>query len=225
MSSLNYKTAELPGYVETEADDEIVFSSKNTSYCVGMIDIVGSTKIASRLSNGKICEFYSTFLNFMSSVAKSYDAVIVKNIGDGILWYFPKTLDCLDPLALLKSLSCGMAMVDAHETINKIMLEKSLPQVDYRISFDYGSVNIAKSQLSMVEDIFGPTVNMCAKINIAAEPNSMVIGGDLFQVVRTFKDYTFSSRGGYWTGFQVAYPIYSVSKHMYCKKLSDVFRL
>lgn len=225
MSSLDCKSDELSSYVETVADGEIVFSSKSTSYCVGIIDIIGSTRITSKLNNAKICEFYSTFLNFMSSIAKSYDAIVVKNMGDSILWYFPKTLDCLDTLALLQSLSCGMAMVDAHETINKIMLEKKLPEVDYRISFDYGSVSVARSQISTVEDIFGPTVNMCAKINIAAEPNSMVIGGDLFQVVRTFKGYSFSSIGGYWTGLQLAYPVYSVSKHMQRNKLSDVFRL
>ena len=48
----------------------------------------------------------------------------------------------------------------------------------YRISADYGKVQVAKSYISDMDDLFGTPVNLCAKINRYAEPNSMVIGGD-----------------------------------------------
>ena len=43
--------------------------------------------------------------------------------------------------------------------------EEKLPLVDYRISADYGRVEIAKSSSSMSEDLFGTTINICSKIN------------------------------------------------------------
>lgn len=206
MTSVDYETTSQLD------DDEIVFSDMSASYCVGIIDIIGSTRITSRLTYGKICEFYSTFLNFMTPIVNSSKAIVIKNLGDGMLWYFPKTLDCLDKESVLKSLQCGMEMSEANQKINVLMAEKKLPEVSYRISLDYGNVSIAKSKRSKVEDIFGSTVNMCSKINIAAEPNSVVIGGDLYQIVRGTKEFAFTCRGGYRTGPQTEYPIYTVSK-------------
>lgn len=222
MKSLDREPKELLKSVDGSYD-KIIFSNEVASYCVGMLDIVGSTRITSRLNNIQISEYYSTFLNFMGALAREYDAVIVKTLGDGILWYFPKSLDCHDEPSLLKTLSCGMAMIDANKKINEIMLEKNLPRVDYRISSDYGRVNIAQSHLSTVGDIFGPTVNMCAKINVAAEPNSMVIGGDLYQVTKSFKNYSFSMKGQFWMGLPVDYPVYLVSKNLPRKSLLTVF--
>jgi hypothetical protein len=43
--------------------------------------------------------------------------------------------------------------------------EEGLPSLDYRISADYGAVYVAKSLTTTSEDLFGPTVNICAKIN------------------------------------------------------------
>ena len=37
---------------------------------------------------------------------------------------------------------------------------------------------------SQNEDLFGSTINMCAKINSKAEPNGMVIGDDLYKIVK-----------------------------------------
>jgi class 3 adenylate cyclase len=68
--------------------------------------------------------------------------------------------------------------------------------------------------LSTSEDLFGPTVNICAKINSIATPNSMVIGGDLFEIVKnTFdKDYYFSKVGEYSIDdLGIQYPVYSIS--------------
>jgi class 3 adenylate cyclase len=60
--------------------------------------------------------------------------------------------------------------------------------------------------------MFGPTVNLCSKLNGAANPNSLVIGGDLHQIVRTMKSYEFTTIGQYMLGLKLNYPAYSVRR-------------
>jgi hypothetical protein len=102
-----------------------------------------------------------------------------------------------------------------------------LPNLSYRISADYGRVEIAKSLTSISEDLFGPTVNLCAKINSRAEPNGMVIGNNLYQVTKTMFDdfYHFNKIDGYSIdNSDNQYPIYSIvskDKNSNDKKLNQ----
>jgi class 3 adenylate cyclase len=89
-----------------------------------------------------------------------------------------------------------------------------LPDLSYRISADYGRVEVATSLTSATEDLFGPTVNLCAKINSKAEPNTMVIGSNLYQVTKTLcgDNYHFNKVGEYPIddNFNNQYPVYSI---------------
>ena len=164
-------------FLKKRSNSDISFTGVSKSCCVGVVDIVNSTAITAKLSNANMCEYYSIFLNAMSKIVKSYGATIVKNIGDSLLYYFPNTIDGEDKSALVEVLECGLRIMDSHKVMNLILAESGLPPLDYRISADYGMVSIA-SLTSKIddEDMFGPTVNLCSKLNSAANPNSMVIG-------------------------------------------------
>src|SRR5215471_15650266 len=54
------------------------------------------------------------------------------------------------------------------------------------IGADYGRVEIARSATSQSDDLFGPTMNMCSKINSKAPPNGVAIGDGLYKVIVTF---------------------------------------
>src|SRR5256712_505779 len=192
--------------------NEIVFSGGTKPCCVGMVDIVNSTASTAKLVNGKMCEYYTIFLNAMSIIAKEFDAVVVKNLGDSLLYYFPKTAEGKEKDAFAEVLECGLAMIESHDTINQLLAEHKLPNVDYRISSDYGTLSIAHASGLPVDDIFGPTVNLCSKIKIAAQPNTLVIGGDMHQVSKSHKTYKFSYIGAYYLGLKHDYPVYSVSR-------------
>jgi len=194
--------------------DEISFSGLRNSYCIGVVDMVNSTRVTTHLEHGKMCEYYRIYLNSMSEIAKEFGAVVVKNIGDSLLYYFPDTCDAEDTSSIQIALECSLAMVYSCKDINKLMSEYGLPSVSYRVSSDYGSLTIAKSSSSTCEDIFGPTVNMCSKINSIAMPNSIVIGGDLYQIARHFSDYEFHSLVGYSAGVRLDYPIYALCKRL-----------
>ena len=53
------------------------------------------------------------------------------------------------------------------------------------ISADYRLVEIVKSLTSTNEDLFGPIVSIRAKLNSIVHPNWMVIGSDLYQIVKS----------------------------------------
>jgi hypothetical protein len=105
-------------------------------------------------------------------------------------------------------------MLGVDPIINEKLTTEGLPVLHYRISADYGRVDLAKSLTSTGEDILGSTVNICAKISPIASPNYMVIGYDLYKIVTGFCDnqeYTFKRVGDYSIedlGFR--YPVYSV---------------
>jgi class 3 adenylate cyclase len=193
---------------------EISFCGTQKSYCMGIVDMVNSTKITANMESSKMSEYYRIYLNAMAEIAKEFGAVVVKNIGDSILYYFPDTCDAEDKASVQNSLECSLAMVESYEEINMLMAECGLPPVSYRVSSDYGRLTIAKSSVSTCEDIFGPTVNTCAKINGIAMPNSTVVGGDLYQIARQFRGYGFHSLVGFSVGVRLDYPVYSLCRKM-----------
>ncbi|MGI0010210.1 MAG: adenylate/guanylate cyclase domain-containing protein, partial [Nitrosopumilaceae archaeon] len=201
-----------PLFTSSEPGDVITFSSKCIDYCVGIVDIVNSTKISAVLSGSKIGRYYSIFLNTMGSIVKKYGGVAVKNIGDSLLYYFPETSDATRKSGFIKCLECNLSMLAEHDNINSALRAEELPPLDYRVSADYGGIMLAKSSASPIEDIFGPPVNMCSKINPKAAPNTVVIGGDLYQVVKHLDSYSFEEVKGCSVGFKHQYSVYTV-KH------------
>ncbi len=62
-------------------------------------------------------------------------------------------------------LECGLAMIQANSRINYNLHGNGLPSISYKISANYGKVELATSTNSNGVDLFGPTVNICSKIN------------------------------------------------------------
>src|ERR687895_123974 len=186
--------------------------------CIGFIDMANSTKVTAEMVSDrrKIGQYYSIFINTMAVLAKNYGAKIIKSAGDALIFYFPETSDSSNEAAFKDILECFTTMILARDIINAKLHSENLPSVSYRISADYGKVEVATSTSSKGrEDLFGSTMNICAKINSMAEPNGIVIGGDLYQIIKSFsfidKYYQFKElRGGYSIGFTHRYPIYRV---------------
>jgi two-component system response regulator ChvI len=193
--------------------EEISFSGQTQNFCVCFVDMVGSTKITAETNNTeKVRKYYSIFINTMAVIARNFDAKIIKNTGDCLITYFPKTSDSTNKSAFKDVIECGLTMIEASPIINAKLKQEGLLSISYRISADYGAVEVAKSITSQNYDFFGSTVNLCAKINSKAPPNGMVIGGDLYQIVKKSYDYyRFEELGGYSiVSFKHPYPIYSV---------------
>jgi CheY-like chemotaxis protein/class 3 adenylate cyclase len=194
-------------------DNEIAFTKYSHSYCICIISIVNSTQNENELESAeKIRQFYSIFINTMTSIINSHEGKVIKNVGDIILYYFPKTVNLSKMSSFQNVLDCGLAMIEANSSLNADLSKNDLPPTNYRISANYGKVEMASSPNSNRVDLFGSAVNICSKINHLAISNEMVIYKDLYDVIRKtpfFKEYRFkeTSNEEY---FKNPYSVYTV---------------
>lgn len=201
-----------PWNVGADHEREILFSGLGEDYCIGFIDMMNSTKIASGLAGTEISRYYSIFLNAMATIVNNFGAKIIKNAGDALIYYFPKTSDIHNKVAFKDVLECGITMMAAHRSINSKMQSERLPSINYRISADYGETQLAKSSSTQSQDLFGTAINVCTKINSKAPANKMVIGDGLYHIVKGLDDYNFTPIGEFPTSLNHnnTYSIYLV---------------
>ncbi len=191
---------------------EISFSGEVQNYCVCFIDIIGSTKISSDLTPTELSRYYELFLNAIALIATNFGAKIVKNAGDALIFYFNDTSDLKNITKFKNVLDCCLTMGIASNTLNAKMLSEKLPPIQYRISADYGEVSVARSASSQSEDLFGSAMNICAKINSKAKPNGLVIGENLFEIVKGLDEYVFVPSSERLIGVKGEYGVYHVDQ-------------
>jgi two-component system, OmpR family, response regulator ChvI len=162
----------------------------------------------------------------MASIVKGFDAKIVKNMSDGLVCFFPKTSDIRDDAAFEDVIGFGVAAMAARHNINTMMHEEKIQaDVNYRISIDYGRVEVAETSASGgADDLFGLAMNLCSKINTKAPINGLAIGHNLYQ---TLKRVSYSNLFNYGKFFELqqigehvwkmgdnqgysSYPVYSI---------------
>jgi HAMP domain-containing protein len=181
---------EKENVIKQQEDILLQFSDYSEKYCVCMIDIMNSTKITTNLSDSQTSEFYRIFLNSTALIVRNYGGIVVKNIGDALLFYFPVIHSEME-LTIKKCLNCCLALGESHEEIAKKLQKEGLPVIDYRTSATFGMVRIARTSTSSVNDIFGATVNRCAKINRTAPANGLIIGEEFFENAKTLEGFSF----------------------------------
>lgn len=205
-------TGEHDAKEHSQVEELLKFFTATKNYCVGIVDMVGSTGITMKMEPGKASRYYGIFLNGLADVLSRHDAVIVKNVGDSLLYYFPGT-ESGDTESFRQVLRCCFAMVDAGTTLNAQMSVEELPEVKYRTSCEYGSVIVARMSTSSVNDIFGMPVNLCSKMNPLAQPGGIVIGEGLYKRVKDFEEYDFTEIKGVPLFAENGYSVYSVARH------------
>ena len=203
----------LPG--QNLKKNEVIFSNKSESYCISFIDIVGSTQITSKLYNSKKIEkFYTVFINEVADIVKNHNGKILKTVGDGVIFFFPETSNVENIKSFRDATECLLNLVSSRPLINTKLHKEVLPEISYRISADYGRLEVAMSgETSASYDLFGPTLNFCSKMNKNAPANGIVIGGDLWRIVNSFpslaNSYYFQEiKKMAWKTNRYSYPVY-----------------
>ena len=193
------------------SDYMVAFSGLSKSYCVGIVDMVNSTKISSSLNEKEWCKYYTVFLNSMSKILQKFGGQAIKNGGDSLLYYFPESM-ASSTIGFGRCIESGLAIIESQPLISTNLRQEGLPELSYRVSLDFGKVVIMQQSNSFSIDLIGPPVNMCSKINHKAPSNGMVIGGDLHELVKDSKEYRFKAVTGLSIGLKHTYPIYEVCR-------------
>ena len=205
------KTQQILDYQDEQEEAFTVTVGKPTYFCVGIVDIVDSTKTVARLPANKSSRYYEIFLNNMAKVVRQYNGHVLKTMGDSLLFYFPDTSFSERKFGFLSCLECGFSLMGTHEKLKKMLSDEMLPPIDFRISFDYGNVTMMRNTEWSI-DLVGPTINTCAKINGLCPVNGMIIGSDLYEKTKNFREYKFKSSGSYSADLKHKYPVFTISR-------------
>lgn len=120
-----------------------------------LCDIVSSTKVSTSLSLEENFNFINSYLNVVSPFIRKYGGFVDKYLGDGILAVFPRAESAIE---------CATAICRAIEVKNRS--QKSLPEVDARISIHTGEVifGIVGEEARMSPTIISDVVNLASKM-------------------------------------------------------------
>jgi len=200
----------------------IRFSGDSIKSCVGFIDLVDSTKNTITMEGlDYIRKYYSTFINSVSSIVKSSNGKIVKNIGDCLLFYFPKTSNDKNENFFREVIECALKILETRSSLNDELSKQHLPPFNFRISIDYGVLDLALVGDYSQIDLFGSTLNLCSKINSSSLsiPNEIIIGDNFYRLLKSFssivKDFNFSNNGVYKITESTEYPTYNIKRKSY----------
>jgi class 3 adenylate cyclase len=196
----------------------IRFSGDAIKSCVGFIDLVDSTKNTITMDNlESIRKYYSTFINSVSEIVKKYNGKVIKNIGDCLLFYFPRTTDVNNLGVFVEAIECGFKILDERYSINQELSKHHLPPFNYRISIDYGVLDLALVGEYSQIDLFGTTINLCSKINTSSSiPNEIIIGDNFYRFLKSFSsivnNYDFINHINYQITKDNTYPLYMIKR-------------
>ena len=197
----------------------IRFSGNSIKSCVGFIDLVDSTKNTITMEGlENIRKYYSTFINSVSDIVKNYSGKVIKNIGDCLLFYFPKTTNFKDMEVFRETIDCGFKILDERYIVNQESYKQHLPPFNYRITIDYGVLDLALVGDYSQIDLFGSTINLCSKINSSSlsVPNEIVIGDNFHRILKSFSSiinkYNFINNGEFKVTENIRYPTYNIKR-------------
>ncbi|HEX7258246.1 MAG TPA: response regulator [Nitrososphaeraceae archaeon] len=205
-----------------KGNKSIKFSDDSIKCCVCFIEFESAVNnIAMSEDSSQIREYYSIIINSLSQIIKRNNGKIVKSLGDRLLCYFLNFSDIDNEKAFEEVIECGLEILEKREDINKELLKKNeLPSIEsYKISIDYGVVDLALAGDNYQLDIFGSTVNICSKINSSpslASKNELIIGNNFYRILKSFSNiinkYNFINNGEFKITENIGYPTYNIKR-------------
>jgi CheY-like chemotaxis protein len=205
-----------------KSNKSIKFTDDSLKCCVCFIEFESAVNnIAMSEDSSQIREYYSIIINSLSQIIKRNNGKIVKSLGDRLLCYFLNFSDIDNEKAFEEVIECGLEILEKREDINKELLMKNeLPSIEsYKISIDYGVVDLALAGDNYQLDIFGSTVNICSKINSSpslASKNELIIGNNFYRILKSFSNiinkYNFINNGEFKITENIGYPTYNIKR-------------
>src|SRR5215211_132895 len=207
-----------------KGNKSIKFTDDSLKCCVCFIEFESAIHNTAIVEDHlQLREYYSTVINSLSQIIKHYNGKIVKSLGDRLLCYFLNFSDLNNEKALEDVIECGLEILEKREDMNNELLKKknNLPPVErYKISLDYGVVDLALAGDNYQLDIFGSAVNLCSKINSSFSSvdakNEIIIGNNFYRIIKSFPNvfnkYNFINNGEFKVTENIGYPTYIIKR-------------
>jgi class 3 adenylate cyclase len=131
-------------------------------------DLVGSTPLSQQLDAEEWRDLIAQYQQAASAAVVRFGGHVAKNLGDGLLIYFGWPTAREDDPA--RAVRAGLAIVDAMVPLNATLASGAETRLAVRIGMHTGAVVIADGG-----EVFGETANVAARVQGAAEPDTVVI--------------------------------------------------
>ncbi|NMO02658.1 adenylate/guanylate cyclase domain-containing protein [Gordonia sp. TBRC 11910] len=141
------------------------------SLLVGFADMVGYTRLTRHLDLTELTDLLTAFESATTAAVVSHGGWVIKNVGDEVMFAATDPRD---------GVQIAFAMQDAiHEAAQSI---SDMPEI--RIGLAYGPV------LTRFGDLYGPVVNLAARLTGVARPNTILVDDDAAAVLDADADLT-----------------------------------
>ncbi len=149
-------------------------------------DMVGSTELARRLDPEDLREVIGTINRAIADVVKAFGGFVARYVGDSALIYFgfPQA----DEDDAEQAIRAALQVVETISLLEPLHGHKA----QVRIGIATGLVvvgNVAGSKVPPELDVTGETPNLAARLQSAAEPNSILIAADTRRLVGGLFEY------------------------------------
>jgi class 3 adenylate cyclase len=83
-----------------------------------------------------------------------------------------------------------LKILDARHVVNQELSKQHLPPFNYRITVNFGILDLALVGDYSQVDLFGSTINICSKINSSSFSitNQIIIGDNFYRILKSFSN-------------------------------------
>ena len=172
--------SDLPLVTDKAAQD----TAQRRQVTVMFADLVGSTALSTRIDPEDLREIISAYQRCVTKTVRGFGGFVARYLGDGVLIYFGYPQAHEDDAE--RAVRAGLALIDAVATL------PAPEPLQVRIGAATGMVvigDLVGSGEAQEHDVVGETPNLAARLQVIAEPNTLVIAestrrllGNLFEL-------------------------------------------
>src|SRR5215472_9634043 len=143
-------------------------------------DLVNSTQIAARLDPEEWRDVVARYQQVAAEAVVRFDGRIAQYLGDGVLALFGYPTAHENDAE--RAIRTGLEIIEEVSALNARLDAKRLPALEARVGIHAGPVVVGDSD-NKSANVFGETPNMAARVQAAAEPNTVVVSAAVYQLV------------------------------------------
>ena len=140
-------------------------------------DIVGFTSLANTLRSRRVAELLNQYLGAMTEAIFANGGTVDKFMGDGIMALFGAPEDCSPNEQVRRAVQTAKSMQRSLAQLNEQWATQGIPTVRFRCGIHQGTAVVGMFGSAERSDYtaIGPTVNIAARIQAAAEPDCILV--------------------------------------------------